>query len=87
MDERRGPRRPRRPARRDPEALREYRSAQVEAIEAVIELLDGADGDAVFVPSAGAFALAYGDGFARVSAALSEEAAAALDAAGCDLGR
>lgn len=68
-----------------PDALRDYRSAQIEAVEAIVELLSDADGDAVFVPSAGAFALAYGDGFAAVSAGLSEEAAAALEAAGCDL--
>ena len=69
-----------------PEALRDYRSTQIEAVEAVVEVLRDADGDAVFVPSAGPFALAYGDGFARVSAVLSEEAAGALAAAGCDLG-
>lgn len=70
-----------------PAPLREYRSTQVETIEEFVELLADADDDAVFVPSAGAFTLAYGDGFARVSAVLSEEAVAALEAAGCDLGR
>ena len=70
-----------------PEALREYRSTQIEAIEAFVELLADADDDAVFVPSAGAFTLAYRDGVARVTAGLSEEAVEALEAAGCDLGR
>lgn len=68
-----------------PDALRDYQSAQIEAIEALVELLRGADGDAVFVPSAGAFTVAYGPGAPRVSASLSEGAAAALEAAGCGL--
>ncbi|MXZ45605.1 MAG: hypothetical protein F4Z08_01210 [Chloroflexi bacterium] len=59
-----------------PDELRDYRSAQIEAVEAAMELLCDADDAAAFVPSAGAFALAYGDGFTRASATLSEETAA-----------
>ncbi|MYA19032.1 MAG: hypothetical protein F4Z25_01905 [Chloroflexi bacterium] len=67
-----------------PAELREYQSARVRSIAAVIEALDGLDGDATSwttldIPAA------FGDAFERVTAELSEEAVAALEAAGCGL--
>ncbi|MYE47794.1 MAG: hypothetical protein F4X25_13840 [Chloroflexi bacterium] len=67
-----------------PAELREYQSARVRSIEVVIEALDRLDGDATSwttmdIPAA------FGDAFEGVTAELSEEAAAALEAAGCGL--
>ena len=67
-----------------PTELRDYQSARVRSIEAVIEALDRLDGDAtswttIDIPAA------FGDTFEGVTAGLSEEAAAALEAAGCGL--